>query len=174
MGAVQNPLAKQRALLAMRDQAARWLAAYKADLVARGLGFTPEDVAAVDASAAAHPLPAEQPGFGTKLSMIWVGLKAIAAELPGRGAARGRPAAGAGGRALVPGVRRRRPRDRLGHDDPALIARVTAALGQTPENWQAAIDGWTERITDDVVVATMYGQLFSQVGRPAAQAPRAG
>ena len=24
--------------------------------------------------------------------------------------------------------------------------------------------GWTERIEDDVVIATMYGQLFSQVG----------
>ena len=48
--------------------------------------------------------------------------------------------------------------------DPTLTARVMAALGHPPETWQAAVDGWTERITDDVVVATMYGQLFSQVG----------
>jgi hypothetical protein len=49
-------------------------------------------------------------------------------------------------------------------EDVALTARVMTALGHAPETWQAAIDGWTERITDDVVVATMYGQLFSQVG----------
>src|SRR6187399_1516274 len=49
-GAMQNPLAKQRALLALRSQAARWLAEYDAALVGRGLGFTPEDLAAVEAS----------------------------------------------------------------------------------------------------------------------------
>ncbi len=25
------------------------------------------------------------------------------------------------------------------------------------------MEGWTDRITDDVVIATMYGQLFAQV-----------
>ena len=39
-----------------------------------------------------------------------------------------------------------------------------AALGITPAAWEAADRGWTERIEHDVVVATMYGQLFSQVG----------
>ena len=48
-------------------------------------------------------------------------------------------------------------------DDAALVARVTAALGVSPADWEAAIEGWTERIKDDVVIATMYGQLFAQV-----------
>jgi len=45
---VQNPLATQRALLALRAQAAQWLAEYDAALLARGFGFTPEDVAQVE------------------------------------------------------------------------------------------------------------------------------
>jgi hypothetical protein len=49
-------------------------------------------------------------------------------------------------------------------EDPALVARTMTALGHTPEDWKAAMDGWTARIEDDVVIATMYGQLFSQVG----------
>ena len=163
MGAVQNPLAKQRALLAMRDQAARWIAAYKADVVARGLGFTPEDVAAVDASAAAHPVPTKQPGLGTKLSMFWVGLKAILQSYPAEGLReddpRLAPVAGLSFPAYAVAARAI-----MWAEDPALNARVMAALGHPPETWQAAVDGWTERLTDDVVVATMYGQLFSQVG----------
>ena len=50
-------------------------------------------------------------------------------------------------------------------DDAALVARVTATLGVSPADWEAAIEGWTERIKDDVVIATMYGQLFAQVER---------
>ena len=45
----------------------------------------------------------------------------------------------------------------------ALVARVTAALGVSPADWEAAIEGWTQRIKDDIVIATMYGQLFAQV-----------
>ena len=163
MGAVQNPLAKQRALLAMRDQAAQWIAAYKADVVARGLGFTPEDLAAVDAAAAAHPVPTQEPGFGTKLSMFWVGLKAIAQSYPAEGMSaddpRLAPVAGLSFPAYAVAARAI-----MWAEDPALNARVMAALGHPPEAWQAAVDGWTERIKDDVVVATMYGQIFSQVG----------
>ncbi len=163
MGVVQNPLAKQRALLAMRDQAARWVTAYKADLVARGLGFTAEDMAAVEASAAALPLPSQKPGFGTKLSMVWVGLKAALQSYPLEGLREGdpglAPVAGLSFPAYAVAARA------IGWaEDPALTARVMAALGLPAESWQAAMDGWTERITDDVVVATMYGQLFSQVG----------
>lgn len=163
MGRVQNPLGKQRALLAMRDQAARWIAVCKADVVSRGLGFTPEDVVAIDASAAAHPLPSQKPGFGTKLSMIWVGLKATLKSYPAEGLleddARLAPVAGLTFPAYAVAARA------IGWaEDTALNARVMSALGHSPETWQAAVDGWTERITDDVVAATMYGQLFSQVG----------
>ena len=163
MNAVQNPLAKQRALMAMRDQAAQWIGAYKADIVARGLGFTAEDLAAVDASAVAHPVPTEEPGLGTKLSAVWVALKAIAQSYPADGLSeddpRLAPVAGLSFPAYAVAARAI-----MWAEDPALNARVMAALGHPADSWQAAVDGWTERIKDDVVVATMYGQLFSQVG----------
>ena len=47
-----------RAMQAIMAQAGAWLTAYKSDLAARGLGFTPDDLAAIAASATAHPLPA--------------------------------------------------------------------------------------------------------------------
>ena len=160
---MQNPLAKQRALMSLRAQAARWLGDYERDLVARGLGFTPEDVAAVDASHRARPAPTEKPGVGTFVSMVWVAVKATVQSYP---------------RELRPDDRRLAPVAGFSFpayavaaaavgwatDDAALVARVTSALGLTPAEWEAAIDGWTERIKDDVVVATMYGQLFAQVG----------
>ena len=65
---MQNPLAKQRALLSLRAQAAQWLAECDAALAARGLGFTPEDVAAVEASRRAHPAPSATPGLRTHLA----------------------------------------------------------------------------------------------------------
>ena len=46
-----------RAIQAIMAQAGAWVAQYKSDLTARGLGFTPDDLAAVAASATAHPLP---------------------------------------------------------------------------------------------------------------------
>ncbi len=79
---MQNPLAKQRALLALRAQAAQWLAEYDAALIARGLGFTPEDVAAVEASHQARPTPTEKPGPLTFVSALWVGLKATFQSYP--------------------------------------------------------------------------------------------
>ena len=57
MSGVQGPLGKQRALLTLRAQALRWIDAYKADVVARGLGFTADDVTALETAKAAHPAP---------------------------------------------------------------------------------------------------------------------
>jgi hypothetical protein len=159
---MQNPLAKQRALLALRAQAAQWLADYHSALVARGLGFTAEDVAAVEASHKARPVPTDKPGPGTFLLAVWVGLKATFKSYPGElrlddpGLA---PVAGLS----FPAYATAAAAIRWATDDPALVARVTHALGVTPADWEAAIEGWTERIKDDVVIATMYGQLFAQV-----------
>jgi hypothetical protein len=161
---VQNPLAKRAALLSLRAQAAHWLAEYEADLVARGLGFTADDVAAVEASAKATPTSKVEPGFGTFLSGVWVAIKATVQSYP---------------RELRPDDPRLTPVAGLSFpayavaaaaigwatDDTALVARVTAALGVTPADWEAAIEGWTARIKDDVVIATIYGQLFSQVNK---------
>jgi hypothetical protein len=156
-------LAKQRALLALRAQAARWLADHDADLLARGLGFTAEDVAAVEASRAAHPAPTEKPGPGTYVSMVWVGLKATFQSYPDSldlSDPRLAPVAGLS----FPAYATAAAAIGWATDDEGLVARVTTALGVTPADWEAAIEGWTERIKDDVVIATMYGQLFAQVG----------
>ena len=53
----QDPAAMGRAIQAIMAQAGAWVTQYKSDLAARGLGFTPDDLAAIAASATAHPLP---------------------------------------------------------------------------------------------------------------------
>ena len=160
---MQNPIAKQRALLALRDQAAQWLATYDRDLVARGLGFTPDDVAAVEASRRTRPTPREKPGPGTFLAMVWVGLKAMFKSYPGE-LRTDDPRLTAVAGLSFPAYATAAAAIGWATDDPALVARVTAAIGVSPDDWEAAIEGWTERIKDDVVIATMYGQLFAQVG----------
>lgn len=160
---LQGPLGKQKALLTLRDQAVRWLAAYKADVVARGLGFSADDVAVLEAARDGHPGPtAEDVSLRLKLRMYVVGLAAIFRSYPPQGLdeadPRLAPVSGMSFAAYATAA------SALGwaSEDAVLVARVTAALGHTPEDWKAAMDGWTERITHDVVIATMYGQLFSQ------------
>jgi hypothetical protein len=162
---IQGPLGKQRALLALRVQALRWIEAYKADVLARGLGFTPEDVTALQTAKAASPGPdADDVSLGLRLRMLVVGLAAVFRRYPPDGLDEGdprlAPVAGLSFAAYATAA------SALGwaSEDPALVARTMTALGQTPEDWKAAMDGWTARIEDDVVIATMYGQLFSQVG----------
>ena len=53
----QDPAAMGRAIQAIMAQAGAWVTQYKSDLTARGLGFTPDDLAAIAASATAHPKP---------------------------------------------------------------------------------------------------------------------
>jgi hypothetical protein len=161
---MQNPLAKQRALLALRAQAARWLAEDHAALVARGLGFTPEDVEAVEASRRARPAPTERPGPWTLISMVWVGLKATLKRYPGELRLDDPELAPVAGLSF-PTYATAAAAIGWATDDQALVARVSAALGVSPADWEAAMAGWSERIKDDVVVATMYGQLFAQAGR---------
>lgn len=162
---MQGPLGKQKALLNLRAQAARWVEAYKADVVARGLGFTADDVAVLKAARDGHPGPAaDEVGLGLKLRMFVVGMAAIFRSYPRDGLDEGdprlAPVSGMSFAAYATAAAA------LGwaSEDQALVARVTAALGHTPDDWSAAMAGWTERIEDDVVIATMYGQLFSQVG----------
>ena len=159
---MQNPLAKQRALLSLRAQAAQWLAECYAALVARGLGFTPEDVAAIEASHRARPVPTEKPGPLTFVSAVWVGLKATLKSYPGELRVDDPKLAPVAGLSF-PAYATAAAAIGWATDDEALVSRVTAALGVSPADWEAAIEGWTERIKDDVVIATMYGQLFAQV-----------
>jgi len=162
---LQGPLGKQKALLTLRAQALRWLEAYRADLVARGLGFTADDVTVLQAAKATHPAPGpDQVSLLLKLRMVVVGLAAAFRRYPPDGLdesdPRLAPVSGMSFAAYATAAAA------LGwaSEDEALVARVTHALGHTPADWTAAMDGWTDRITHDVVIATMYGQLFAQVG----------
>jgi hypothetical protein len=50
------------------------------------------------------------------------------------------------------------------NDDDDLIERVCAALGVTREDYDRAGAHWTEVLKTDMPVATLYGQLFANVG----------
>jgi hypothetical protein len=159
---MQNPLAKQRALLGLRAQAAQWLADYDAALLARGLGFTPDDVAAVEASHRDTPTSKVKAGPLTFVSAVWVGLKATFQSYPDALDPADPDLAPVAGLSF-PAYATAAAAIGWATDDAVLVARVTAAIGVTPADWEAAIEGWTERIKGDVVIATMYGQLFAQV-----------
>jgi hypothetical protein len=162
---IQGPLGKQRALLALRAQALRWVEAYRADVVARGLGFTPDDVATLQAARATHPGPTQDDvSLRLRLRMLVVGLAATFRRYPPQGLDESDPRLAPVGGMSFAAYATAAAALGWASEDPALVRRVTTALGHTPEDWTAAMAGWTERIEDDVVIATMYGQLFAQVG----------
>lgn len=161
---MQNPIAKQRALLALREQAATWLASYKRDLVASGLGFTAEDVAVIAAAVATHPRPSAPLTWKQKFQIAKVGLQATWASYPAGGIPADDPRMAPVGAVTFPAYAVAARAMGWGSEDPALVALVLPALGLTVADWELALKGWGERTTHDVVVGTMYGQLFSQVG----------
>ena len=162
-------MAMQRGLMAVRSQAEAWIDGYKAHLAAHGYGFTDDDLAAIAAEAAEHPVPegtvpGAEPTTAEKASALKVAAKALAAEYPEQGFAGDDPrlATPAGGIALVTYAVAARA---IGWStDRAFIERVVGALGHTGAEWDASVAEWTERITGDIVLAYLYGQLFSQVG----------
>jgi len=157
-------MAKQQALLALREQAVAWLATYKLELSARGLGFTADDLAVIEAAAAAHPPPPATLTWRQKWQVAKVSAQATFASFPAGGIAPDDPRLAPIGGLSFPAYAVAANALGWASEDPELVARVLPALGHTVAEWEAAMAGWTERITDDVVVATMYGQLFSQVG----------
>ena len=50
------------------------------------------------------------------------------------------------------------------NEDDALVDRVVRALGHTREDYDKAGDHWTPMLKTDMAVATLYGQLFANVG----------
>ena len=79
----QDPMAMGRAIQAIMAQAGAWVTQYKTDLAARGLGFSPDDMAAIQASATAHPLPPETgDAAGDAAEMQRVQKMAMEAEYP--------------------------------------------------------------------------------------------
>ena len=158
-------MAQARAVQAIMGQAAAWVTQYKTELSARGLGFTPDDIAAITASATTHPLP---PGGATPTPAALaeaeqVRQAALAAEYPEHGFAPDDPRLAADGMPLVAYAVAAKAIGWAG-DDTALVDRVLAALGCTHDEWVEAGEHWTPLLRSDMAVATLYGQLFANAG----------
>jgi hypothetical protein len=161
----QDPMAMARAMQAIMAQAGAWVAQYKSDLAARGLGFSPDDLAAIAASATAHPLP---PGGATGsqadlAEMQHVQQMAMETVYPETGFAPDDPRLAPVGMPLVAYAVAARAIGWAG-DDTALVDRVVTALGHSHDDYVKAGEHWTPMLRTDMAVATLYGQLFANVG----------
>jgi hypothetical protein len=158
-------MAVGRAMQAIMAQAAAWVAQYKTDLTSRGLGFTPDDLAAVTASAAAHPLPpgAATPSQADQAEMQHVQQMAMETVYPETGFASDDPRLAPVGMPLVTYAVAAKA---IGwaSDDTALVDRVVTALGHGHDDYVQAGEHWTPLLKTDMAVAMLYGQLFSNVG----------
>jgi hypothetical protein len=158
-------MAMARAMQAIMAQAAAWMTQYRTDLSARGLGFSPDDLSAVEASAAAHPLPAghatAEPTADELADMQRVQKLALETVYPEAGFAPDDPRLVPVGMPLVAWAVAARA---IGwaNDDVALAERVLTALGHTRADYDQASVHWTVLLKTDMAVATLYGQLFSQ------------
>jgi len=152
-----------RAMQAIMAQAAAWVTTYKSELAARGLGFSPEDLAAIAASATAHPLPpghaTAEPTASELADMQRVQKLALETVYPEAGFAPDDPRLVPVGMPLVSYAVAARA---IGwaSDDAELVQRVLTALGHTRADYDAASAHWTELLKTDMAVATLYGQLF--------------
>lgn len=157
-----------RSMQAIMAQAAAMLAAYRADLAARGLGFTADDLAAISAGAAAHPFPrGHEPGAPPAQADVEAAqrVQALVASTvwPEAGVPPEDPRLAPHGMTLVAYAVAARALG-WGGEDRALVERVVTALGHTLAEWDEASAWWTGQCTTDMVIATLYGQLFSQIG----------
>lgn len=153
-----------RAIQAIMAQAAPMIAACKADLAARGLGFTADDLAAVAAAAVAHPDPpvSDDPAADAA-AMQRAQEMALAAVYPVTGFDPADPRLAAVGMSL-PAYALAAKAVGWANGDDALIERVCAALGVTRADYDRAGAHWTEVLKTDMPVATLYGQLYAHVG----------
>jgi len=160
----QDPAAMGRAIQAIMAQAGAWVAQYKSDLTARGLGFSPDDLAAIAAAATAHPdPPAAADPAAQAAEMEQVRQAALTAEYPETGFAPEDPRLTAVGMPLVAYAVAAKAVGWANEDD-ALVQRVVTALGHTRDDYDKAGDHWTPMLRTDMAVATLYGQLFGNVG----------
>jgi hypothetical protein len=138
---------------------------YKSDLAARGLGFTAEDLTAVKAAAAAHLVPpgGTTPSEADVAAMRHVQQLALAAVYPENGFAHDDPRLVPVGMPLVTFAVAARAIGWAG-EDTALVDRVVTALGHTRDDYVRAGEHWTPLMRTDMAVATLYGQLFANVG----------
>ncbi|HET6939634.1 MAG TPA: hypothetical protein VFI19_13550, partial [Nocardioides sp.] len=140
----QDPMAMGRAMQAIMAQAAAWVAQYKSDLTARGLGFTPDDLAAITASASAHPWP---PGGAASsqadvAEMQHAQQMAMETVYPETGFATDDPRLLPNGMPLVAYAVAARA---IGwaNDDTTLVDRVVTALGHSHDDYVDAGEHWT-------------------------------
>ena len=154
------------AITAFQQQALQQLQACKADLAAAGRGFSADDLEAITASAAANPFPdGYGPGTESKPADIAaaqeMAKRAMEADYPEEGLQaddpRLAPVDGVSLALCAIGAKA------MGWStDPAFRERIARALGYEIEPWDRACAELTERVQSDVVLATFYGQLFSQ------------
>jgi hypothetical protein len=161
-----DPMAMARSVQAIMAQAGAWVTQYKSDLAARGLGFTAEDLAAIAASATAHPLPpggGQPPSADELAQMQRVQKAAMEAVYPENGFAPDDPRLAPVGMPLVAYAVAARA---IGwaNEDTALVDRVLAALGCTRADYDTASSHWTPMLQQDMAIATLYGQLFAHSG----------
>ncbi|QIG44855.1 hypothetical protein G5V58_20575 [Nocardioides anomalus] len=157
----QDPMATARAVQAVMAQASAWVAQYRADLAARGLGFGPDDLAAITAAAQAHPTPPPSADPAADAAEAQrVQQLALSAEYPEGGFAPTDPRLAAVGMPLVSWAMAARAVG-WATSDEALVERVLRALGHTRADHDTATAHWTAVLKQDMAVATLYGQLFT-------------
>lgn len=158
-------MAMAASMMAMQAQAQSWIAATREALAAAGLGFSAEDLAAIAASAAAHPHPAGYgPGADAPAADVAaaqeLARRAMEAHYPPEGFAADDPRL-----APVEGVTLALAAigaKAIGWStDDADIDRVARALGVERAVWDRAAAALRQRVADDVVLAAFYGQLYA-------------
>jgi hypothetical protein len=158
-------MAMGRAMQAIMAQAAAWVTQYKAELTASGLGFTPDDLAAITASATGHPLPpgGATPSQADQAEMQHVQQMAMETVYPEAGFASDDPRLAPVGMPLVAYAVAAKA---IGwaNDDTALVDRVVRGLGYSHDDYVKAGEHWTTVLKTDMAVAMLYGQLFTNVG----------
>jgi hypothetical protein len=164
----QDPMAMSRSMMAIMAQAPTMLAAYRAELAVSGLGFGPEDLAAISAGAAAHPFPrGHEPGSAPAPADVEaaqrVQAQVAATVWPEAGVPADDARLAPHGMSLVAYAVAARAIG-WGGEDRALVERVVTALGHTLAEYDEASAWWRAQVTSDMVIATLYGQLFSQIG----------
>ena len=161
---MSDPQEMFRGVMALHHQAYRMKKAFEQDLSARGLGFSSEDTAAIEASHSA-PMP---PGYDASAAptaeqqaeIEAVREAALTVEYPPHGIDESDPRL-----ASIDGIdlpMLAAAAQAIGWStDPALKERVCRALGIDQKSYDAASDEWGRRFRGDVVLATLYGQLFA-------------
>lgn len=153
---------RERGVLALRDQAFAWMDDYREHLASLGLGFTDDDLLVIADSHLSHPTPAgmdDGPSLGQQASMWRAFAKTVFSRFPEGGIPPDDPRLGA--RAGLPLVTYAVAARAVGWNPSEELAhRVLRSLGADPACWQPAMDAWTEILTDDMQVATLYGQLY--------------